>query len=90
MYSTLTEVMIYFALSNIRCGALIRNFSQECADCISTLGPNVCLASPADRFQRTYGLMLLSRRELKDTRASGYNPQSQFHGYLRATVSRKS
>ena len=33
--------------------------------------------------------MLISNKELKNTQAFGFNPQSIFHGYLKATVSLK-
>ena len=42
--------------------------------------------APASRFEINYGLMLLSRKALTDTRASGFNSQSQFRGYLEASV----
>ena len=75
----------------VRCGSLQGSFSQQCRNCISiylVVGDfTSCLTEPADRYQTSYGLMLLSRKELKDTQASGFTSQSQFRGYLRATVS---
>ena len=81
--------------NHFRCGALLGSFSQQCADCISlqlpTLGSggslDLCATDPADFYTTTYGLMLLSRKELKDTRAFPFSPESQLRGYLEATVS---
>lgn len=65
-------------------------FGQMCSDCM-VLNPGElvsnCLSSPASRYERNYGLMLLSRKPLTDTRASGFLPESQIRGYLEATVS---
>ena len=60
-------------------------------DCISIqllapAGFASCANEPAGRYERGYGLMLLSRKPLRDTRISDYNVQNQFRGYLQATV----
>ena len=83
---------IEFCIFFCRCGELQRSFSDKCADCITLYLPSpsgftACLSDSADRFERHYGLMLISRRELKNTKVSGFNPLSQFRGYLKATVS---
>ena len=49
-------------------------------------GITECLTLPASRFERNYELLLLSRKRLTDTFASGFNNRSQFEGYLEASV----
>lgn len=73
-----------------RCATVLNSFGSVCRDCVVlhvATGPGICVESPASRFETNYGLMILSRKELKNTNASGYNPLSQFRGYLEASVS---
>ena len=76
-----------------RCGYLLEALSGECASCFelylsSPSGISTCLIDPAYRYEKTYGgLMMISKKELKDTQASGYTDQSWYKGYLKATVS---
>ena len=68
----------------------LNDFSLTCRNCIllnsgSEIG--LCASTPASRFDTNYGLMLLSRKELKNTNVALYNSQSQFRAYLEASVS---
>ena len=80
-------------LSSLRCDDVIGTFSEECISCLLLNMPSggtaTCMSPhPVDRYKKTYGgLMLISNKELKNTQAFGFNPQSIFHGYLKATVS---
>jgi hypothetical protein len=47
-----------------------------------------CLTIPASNFERTFGLMLLSKKELLNPTANPFNNYSQIRGYLTASVSR--
>jgi len=48
---------------------------------------SVCLADPASRYEKTYGLMLLSTNELNNPLVQGQNNQSQQRGVVTASVS---
>lgn len=71
-------------------GSCLVPLSPRCRDCIgvySITNQQVeCLTLPASRFETNYGLMLLSTKELNNSVASGFNPQSQFRGYLATSV----
>lgn len=41
----------------------------------------------ASRYEMTFGLMILSKKELSNTSVEGFNNRSQFRGFLQATVS---
>ena len=48
---------------------------------------SVCLADPASRYEKAYGLMLLSTKELNNPLVQGQNNQSQQRGLATASVS---
>ena len=66
------------------------SLSQPCRDCLAVsgeAGPTMCpTVFPAARFETNYGLMLLSKKKLENRASSGFNNQSQFRGYLEASV----
>ncbi len=62
---------------------------MTCQEC-SILNPTSfleCGNEPASRYRRSFGLMLLSRKELINPMTSPYLPQSNIRGYLSASVS---
>ena len=71
-------------------GSCIVTVRQSCRDCIGvysiTNQIEECVNLPASRFETNYGLMLLSTKELINGTTSGFIPQSQFRGYLEASV----
>ena len=73
----------------IRCGQVA--LSEPCRICLQTYiitsEISTCLTDPADRYVRSYGNMLISRKELKDRKAAGWDSNHQFYGYLQASVS---
>ena len=80
-----------FLASMIRCTELLTSLPEPCVICL-LLGPDTtgnesqCLADPASRYEKTYGLMILSTKELKNPLAQGQNNQSQIRGLLTASV----
>ena len=66
-------------------------FPEHCLLCLEleflVTNQSRCLTDPASRYQKTYGLMMLSTKELKNPLAQGQNNQSQHRGLLTATVS---
>ena len=63
---------------------------EPCSLCLlfegSTTDDTQCRTSPASNFEKTFGLMLLSKKELLNPRANPYNNQSLIRGYLTASV----
>ena len=67
---------------------MLVNLSLECRGCLTLNGPSaVCTIEPAARYDITYGLLLLSKRQLSSTSVERYFPQSEFRGFIRASVS---
>ena len=62
--------------------------SRECLNCLLYSGDNVglCATSPTSRYETTYGVLLLSRKELKNTAAKGFTVDSHIRGFLQASV----
>ena len=61
---------------------------EPCLICLSlAMNFPVCLADPAIRYEKTYGLMLLSTKELNNPLVQGQNNQSQQRGVATASVS---
>ena len=76
------------------CGSIISSLTDACRECvifsmgISLQSVSSCSTTEkASRYETTYGLMLLSKKEMKVTDYGGITNQSQFRGYLKATVS---
>ena len=69
------------------CGSLLVPQSVECKRCISLNGLNsMCATEPAANYETTYGILLLSKRPLSNTFVEGYFPESEFRGFIRASV----
>ena len=78
---------IFFILS---CATQVNSLDSACKNCVllySESNITICESLPASRFDTNYGLLLLSRKELKNTNVAPYNSQSQFRAYLEASVS---
>ena len=77
------------ALFCCSCAELLAALPDPCSICLlmATIDISVCLADPASRYERTYGLMLLSTKELINPLVQGQNNQSQRRGLITASVS---
>ena len=72
----------------IGCGSMLVNLSLGCRGCLSLNGPSAaCTTEPAATYDTTYGLLLLSKRRFSSTSVERYFPQSEFRGFIRASVS---
>ena len=65
--------------------------ADACSTCLllelNSRNETDCLTIPASNFERTFGLMLLSKTELLNPTANPFNNYSQLRGYLTASVS---
>ena len=73
----------------LSCATELNSFNSVCRNCLLIHGTNFtsCVSMSASQFETNYGLLMLSRKKFTNTKASPYNPASQFKGYLEATVS---
>lgn len=76
----------------IQCYDILSLLSTECTVCFLIAGRGrECLNDPISLYQRTLGLMLLSKFELSDVNIQPYTPeainQSAVYGYIEANVS---
>lgn len=64
---------------------------EPCILCLvyemTTTEQTQCRTSPVSNYEKTYGLMLLSKKQLINPRVNSYINQSQIRGYLSASVS---
>lgn len=78
------------------CRHILLSLSQECLSClILNSGPRfnieVCVAELASSYEKTFGLMLLSKTAITQSSAEGYlGDISQFRGFLHASVRSQS
>ena len=75
----------------VSCTQVIQSLSESCRQCVILTGGDIqaasrCAAEPASRYVPTYGLLMLSKLELTETKVEGYTPQSQLRGFMQATV----
>ena len=75
----------------------MEEFSQLARPCILCLlydfivdNETRCRTAPAGNYERTFGLMILSKKELKNTTVIPQNDQSQLRGILTASVRKPS
>ena len=73
------------------CLSELANLPESCIICffleVNISNETECLTIPASNFEKTYGLMLLSKKELINSTANPFTNQSQIRGYLTASVS---
>ena len=78
-------------LSLLSCLNIMATIPETCRICFAleffATNQSRCLSEPASRYDRTYGLMILSTKELKNAKVLKQNNQSQFRGILTAAVS---
>ena len=77
-------------IQTYRCIEEIARLADECTLCLfletSITNETMCRASPASSYENTFGLMILSKKELINPRSSPFNNQSSIRGYLAASV----
>ena len=73
-----------------RCPSLLQAVSYECRVCVLLNDDAPACATnsqPASNYERSYGLMLLSRKRLTNIKMDGFLNISEARGYIKATVS---
>jgi hypothetical protein len=74
----------------LSCLEVLTRLSDDCIRClfreVVVTNQTRCLTVPARDNERTFGLMMLSTKELKNPTASPYNNQSQIRGFLTTSV----
>lgn len=79
-----------------QCLHILGPLSTECALCMlinidTGTGITRCTTEPETNYERSFGLMLLSRRKISSSRAEGYlGNVSQIRGFYQASVSLES
>ena len=83
---------IYVWSSSSRCTEEFTRLADACSSCLifefNSRNETDCLTIPASNFERAFGLILLSKRELHNPTANPFNNHSLLRGYLTASVSR--
>lgn len=75
------------------CVKVLSSFSKECKFCLvvqvgTSDGVGACAVKPAADYGRSFGLLLLSKKEIVSQRAEGYlGNVSEIRGYYQASVS---
>ena len=71
-------------------GVVAQQVSESCLLClidnVLVTSDSQCLTTPASDYEMTYGLMILSKKELKNQTVMPHNNQSQMRGILTASV----
>ena len=80
----------YFSYFLNSCALQLANLALPCKLCLFLeflVTPDTpCRTALARDNERTFGLMILSTKELKNPTANPYNNQSEFRGFLTASV----
>ena len=64
-----------------QCYSILNSLPNECLFCVFIGGHTFeCMEDPSSLYQQTYGIMLLSKFELSDTRLWSFTPEGNDHG----------
>ena len=83
---------IYITQSSLlyRCRIEFSNVSEECSLCLayeaSVTNTTECSTLLASNYEQTFGLMIISKKELKNPTADRFNNHSMIRGFLTASV----
>ena len=86
MYCSLTSQLLYLH----SCTEILSQLPQPCLLCLFynfiITNETRCLTDVTSNYERTFGLMILSTKELKNPMVIPHNSQSQLRGILTASV----
>ena len=85
------EALLLYNILFYSCvGVVAQQLSKSCLLClfdhVLVTSDSPCLTTPASDYEMTYGLMIISKKELKSQTVMPHNNQSQIRGILTASV----